>query len=74
MNWIEDNDGLSQEQLDAYNRFFNEWRRLFEDNRILENHYCVEEFYLERRLYLTDHDFFIVLNRVHLKKVNINGE
>lgn len=73
MNWIEDNDGFSQEQLDTYNRFFNEWRRLFKDNRILENHYCVEEFYLEKRLYLTNNNFFNVLDRVHLKKVNING-
>lgn len=71
MNWIEDNDGFNEEQLNIYNRFFNEWKRLFEDNLILENYFCVEEFYLEKRLYITDRDFFNVLNRVRNKQVNI---
>ena len=71
MNWIEDADGFSEEQLEIYNRFFNEWKRLFEPNLVLENHFCVDEFYLERRLYITDRDFFRVLDRVHLKQVEI---
>ena len=71
LNWIEDNDGFNEEQLEVCNQFFNEWRRLFKDDLILENHYCVEEFYLERRLYLTDKDFFNVLDRVHNKKLEI---
>ena len=71
LNWIEDNDGFNEEQLEVCNQFFNEWRRLFKDDLILENHYCVEEFYLERRLYLTDKDFFNVLDRVHNKRLEI---
>lgn len=71
MNWIEDADGFSEEQLEIYNRFFNEWKRLFEPNLVLENYFCVDEFYLERRLYITDRDFFRVLDRVHLKQVEI---
>ena len=71
LNWIEDNDGFNEEQLEVCNQFFNEWRRLFKDDLILENHYCVEEFYRERRLYLTDKDFFNVLDRVHNKRLEI---
>lgn len=69
MNWIEEHDGFSQEQKEIYLWFFHEWRRLFNDERILENHYCIEEFYLERRLYLTDKDFFNVIDRVHSKQL-----
>jgi glycosyltransferase involved in cell wall biosynthesis len=69
MNWIEETEGFSQEQLAIYIKFFEEWRRLFNDETILENHYCIEEFYLEKRLYLIDKDFFNVIDRVHEKHV-----
>jgi hypothetical protein len=74
MNWIEEFDGFNDEQLNTYHKFFNEWRRLFNDELILENHYCIEEFYLEKRLYLTASDFFNVIDRVHQKKVNIERD
>ena len=69
MNWIEETDGFNADQLATYMKFFEEWRRLFNDETILENHYCIEEFYLEKRLYLTDKDFFNVIDRVHTKCV-----
>ena len=69
MNWIEETDGFNADQLATYIKFFEEWRRLFNDETILENHYCIEEFYLEKRLYLTDKDFFNVIDRVHTKCV-----
>lgn len=69
MNWIEETDGFSQEQLAIYIKFFEEWRRLFNDETILENHYCIEEFYLEKRLYTKPYDFFNVIDRVRDKHV-----
>lgn len=71
MNWIEDNDGLNEEQLEIYNKFFSEWRRLFTPNPVLEYYYCVEEFYLQKDLFLTEENFFHVLDRVKNKQVEL---
>jgi hypothetical protein len=67
MNWIETSADCPSTHRDLYHQFLSEWRRLFNDEPLWENYYCIEEFYLEKRLYLTADDFFKVIDRVHNK-------